>query len=643
MDKSPKPSFTGLILAIGLVFGDIGTSPLYVLRACVVGRPITEELVLGCLSLIFWTLTLMVSVKYVGFVLKADNEGEGGILALYNLVRRKKKWALFIALAGFAGLMAEALITPAISVMAAVEGLNKIHPGFNSTILAVIILLVLFLGQFAGSSVLGKGFGSVMLVWFLVLAILGIFHIYKLPMVFLAVNPLYGLRLIMDEPRVFAIIGAVFLCITGVEALYSDLGHAGRTNIRVAWSFVKLTLLLNYFGQGAYLLEHLNGQILPNDFSVFYELFPSTLLPYAIILSTISTIIASQAVISGLFSLVASAISLNLLPKFFIKYPGDVKGQVLIPVVNSILGAGCILVTIHFQNSWNLEHAYGLSVNITLLCTSLLYILFVDRSNMPQAVKLVFLIYLLIETVFLKANLSKFFDGAYFTVIVGVAGYLVLYSWHYGYKLLRDLREFVEIKPFLPKLSALSEDRSIPIFCDNLVYLTESSIPELIESRIMYSVFRKRPKRALTYFFVHLQVTDRPLQEDVKVTCFERGKIYRLDFLIGFKNRPNLQSRFNNAYEDLVAKGEIEDLSSAESLRQYGVPRSTVFVALSKMPFIEKELSFWEQILVGIWSFLRSRSLPKWRSFDLDESLIFEEKVPAFAKLSARETIKRLV
>ncbi|MCS6894383.1 MAG: KUP/HAK/KT family potassium transporter, partial [Deltaproteobacteria bacterium] len=631
MDRSPKLGFFGVVLAIGLVFGDIGTSPLYVLRAAVSDKLITRELVYGVLSLIFWTLTLIATIKYIVFVIRADNQGEGGILALYSLVRRKGRWVFYVALVGFCGLLAEAVITPAISVLAAVEGLSKINRNFDTTTLACIILVLLFLAQNVGSSALGKTFGVFMVGWFALLFFSGLPQILRYPNIVVSINPVYGLNLIFTEPKIIAILGAVFLCITGVEALYSDLGHAGKKNVRTAWLFVKFALLINYFGQGAYLINNFEGQILEPSYSVFYDLFPKDYLIFIVIITTASTIIASQAVISGLFSLASSAVSLNLIPKLLVLYPGDVKGQVYIPSINLILGLGSIIVVLIFKHSWNLEHAYGLSVNLTLVCTSILFLVLLDKTSKNKAVSLLFFLFIAIELVYLKSNLSKFFDGAYFTVLLTTLCFVVLYSWNYGYWLLRDLREFVEIKPFLSKLSALTEDKGAPIFADNVIYLTESSIPELIESRIIYSLIRKKPKRALTYFFLHLTVSDIPYEDKFTLTRFQVGKIYRVDFQIGFKNRPNLQKRFLQVYQQLVERGEIADVSGLESLKQFSVPRSFAFVTLAKQPFIEEDLTWLEKFLISIWSFLRNSTLPKWRSFDLDESLVYEEKVPTFA------------
>lgn len=642
MSRSPKFSPLGVLLAIGLVFGDIGTSPLYVFRAVVSNKTITEDLVLGSLSLIFWSLTLMVSIKYVTFVLRADNQGEGGILALYNIVKRRGKFLFFVALLGLSGLISEAVITPAISVLASVEGLTRVTPEVNTTFLGVLILFLLFSAQNVGSNVLGLTFGIAMIIWFALLAVSGAYYAVMNPIVFQAFDPGYAIKLLIEDPQIGAILGAVFLCITGVEALYSDLGHAGRMNIRVAWVLVKISLVLNYFGQGAYLLRNHLGEVINPTTNIFYQLFNPYLLPLVIISATTSTIIASQAVISGLFSLVSSGISLNLLPKILVKYPGDFKGQVFIPVVNSLLGLLTILVAILFRNSWNLEHAYGLSVNVTLLCTSILFLSYLNKIHSSKLVSLIFLLFTLIELYFLKSNLSKFVDGAYFTVFLTLAVYLVLYSWSYGYSLLKDIREFVEINPFIPKFVALSKDESAPIFSDNIVYLTESSIPELIESRIIYSITRKRPKRALTYFFVHLEVTDKPYDESAFVTTLMKGCLYKIHFKLGFKVRPNIQKRFNEIYEKLIRDKEFEDLSGSKSLALFGVPRCTTFIVLNKQPYLETDLTLMQSILLRIWRFLRESTVPRWRFFDLDDSLIYEEKVPAFAKLPGAEILKRL-
>jgi KUP system potassium uptake protein len=629
--RTPVFGTTGILVALGLVFGDIGTSPLYVLRAATELRQISEELILQILSLIFWIITLIASVKYVSFVINVDNQGEGGILALYSLVKRRFKWVLFLALIGLAALVAEAVITPAISILAAVEGLKIIDPNIQTTSIAFVLIIFLFTLQGWGSQVVGTILGPIILIWFSFIGFVGLVHVIESPFVLRAINPKYAIDHILQNgffsAEFFKSFAAVFLCITGVEALYSDVGHVGRLNLRVAWVFVKLALLLNYFGQGANLLKY-KGQTLDPAFSPFYDLVPEDYILIATFISSLATVVASQAVISGVFTLGSIAVNTNLIPKLRIKYPGKFKGQVYLPQLNFILMLGCTLIVFIFQNSKNLEHLYGLSVNLSIICTTVLFTCFLIKTRRFAMATVFFVFFIFLELCFLKSNLSKFWEGAWLTLVFAAVLFTLSYAWLFGYSVNKDVRAFIELKPHLCKFEALSNDQSVPLFADNLVCLSESNIPEVIESRLIYSIFYKKPKRALTYWLIHVDIVDEPFSEKEEIFCLIPKVLYKVNFKLGFRTRINLDQRFFNLYKRLVSQGEINDLTGTPSLASLGVHRSTLFLVFKKTPLQDLELNFVQAILYSIWLILNSISEPRWKMFDIDEYLIIEESVP---------------
>lgn len=629
--RTPVFGTTGILVALGLVFGDIGTSPLYVLRAATELRQISEELILQILSLIFWIITLIASVKYVSFVINVDNQGEGGILALYSLVKRRFKWLLFLALIGLAALVAEAVITPAISILAAVEGLKIIDPNIQTTSIAFVLIIFLFTLQGWGSQVVGTLLGPIILIWFSFIGFVGLVHVIESPFVLRAINPKYAIDHILQNgflsAEFFKSFAAVFLCITGVEALYSDVGHVGRLNLRVAWVFVKLALLLNYFGQGANLLKY-KGQTLDPAFSPFYDLVPEDYILIATFISSFATVVASQAVISGVFTLGSIAVNTNLIPKLRIKYPGKFKGQVYLPQLNFILMLGCTLIVFIFRNSKNLEHLYGLSVNLSIICTTVLFTCFLIKTRRFAMATVFFVFFIFLELCFLKSNLSKFWDGAWLTLVFAAVLFTLSYAWLFGYSVNKDVRAFIELKPHLCKFEALSNDQSVPLFADNLVCLSESNIPEVIESRLIYSIFYKKPKRALTYWLIHVDIVDEPFSEKEEIFCLIPKVLYKVNFKLGFRTRINLDQRFFNLYKRLVSQGEINDLTGTPSLASLGVHRSTLFLVFKKTPLQDLELNFVQAILYSIWLILNSISEPRWKMFDIDEYLIIEESVP---------------
>ncbi|MBP6624336.1 MAG: KUP/HAK/KT family potassium transporter, partial [Chitinophagaceae bacterium] len=509
-----KASLAGLVIALGIIYGDIGTSPLYTIKAIIGKNVVNELLVLGGISCIIWTLTLQTTIKYVMLTLRADNKGEGGIFSLYALIRRHAKWAVVPAMIGGAALLADGIITPPITVTSAIEGLDLSQTTTINIVIAILAALF-FLQQF-GTSSIGKLFGPIMFIWFSMLAILGFMHINDAFVVLKAFNPYYAVKLLVTFPKGFLLLGAVFLCTTGAEALYSDLGHCGKNNIRISWIFVKVCLILNYLGQGAWLLSHKSGQTLlgtDNEslLNPFYELMPHSFLYIGIAISTVAAIIASQALISGSFTLISEAFRLNLWPKLKINYPSNAKGQSYIPAINILLLVGCITIVLFFRESEKMEAAYGLSITICMLMTSILYATFLYSHRVKSPIIILYLtVYISLELCFLIANLNKFLHGGYVTLFLGGALFAVMFVWYKSRKIKNRYVEFVRMDDYIHQLQELSNDMSIPKYATHLVYLTSANNPKEIEHKIMYSILNKKPKRADIYWFIHVDVVDQP-------------------------------------------------------------------------------------------------------------------------------------
>ncbi len=622
-------SAAGLLITLGIIFGDIGTSPLYVMKAIIgEGQIITSEVVLGGLSCIFWTLTLQTTIKYIIIVLKADNKGEGGIFTLFALVRRIKiKWLYIPAIIGGSTLLADGMITPPISVASAVEGLRVLNEDIPTIPIVIFILASLFIIQQFGTKFVGKFFGPVMLVWFSMLAILGINQITENIWVFKAINPVYGYKLLVLHPGGFWILGAVFLCTTGAEALYSDMGHCGRNNIRTAWIFVKATLLLNYFGQGAWLLN--NEGLNLADINPFYAIMPPWFLVIGVIIATFAAIIASQAMISGSFTLINEAIRLNFWPKVKVKFPTDLKGQIYIPSVNWILFAGCIAIVLFFKESSKMEAAYGLAIVITFLMSTMLLVFYMIMKRWNAIfIACVFLLYVTIEISFLIANLNKLAHGGWVTLLIASIFVTVMLAWYLARKIKNSFVEFVHLKDYLGLLADLSNDLSVPKFATHLVYLTSADNKGEIEAKVIYSIMQKQPKRADIYWFVHVDVTDEPYRMDYTVRHIETNDIIRVDFKLGFRIEPKINLLFRKVVEDLVKEKEVDITSRYESLNKNNVIGDFKFVVLEKYLGYDTEMPFYKKIILDIYFVLKTLSMSEEKAFGLDTSSVLVEKVP---------------
>ncbi|MFM7217487.1 MAG: KUP/HAK/KT family potassium transporter [Bacteroidota bacterium] len=637
-----RVTFGGLLVTLGIIFGDIGTSPLYVMKAIVGGEAISTETVLGGISCIFWTLTLQTTLKYVVLTLRADNKGEGGIFSLYTLVRRTKvKWLVFPTIIGGAALLADGVITPSISVSSAIEGLRYFNSEIRTVPIVISIIAALFVIQQFGTRFVGRFFGPVMLVWFSTIAVLGVMSIVHAPEVLKAINPLYAYRLLVEHPHGFWLMGAVFLCTTGAEGLYSDMGHCGRANIRASWGFVKLSLLLNYFGQGAWLLGN-QGTMLEGR-NPFYSMMPDSFRWIGIIIATGATIVASQALISASFTLINEAIRLNFWPRVRIKYPTDLKGQIYIPSINWMLFAGCIAVVMYFQESSKMEAAYGLTINIDMIMTSTLLVFYLMLRRYPMWVIGMFvLVYGTIEFSFLVANLSKFVHGGYVSMMISLAMIYVMWDWYKARKIRNRFVEFVKLNEYLPLLRDLSHDFSIPKYATHLVYLTSANMRDEIEAKVIYSILQKQPKRADMYWFVHVDVMDEPYTMEYQVTPLLKGNIIRIDFRLGFRVEPRINLMFRRVVEDMVRNFEVDITSRYESLGRKNLIGDFRFVVMEKYLSYENELPFYEKITLDTYFLLKRLSLSEERAFGLDTSSVTIEKVPLIVNPVRELNLKRV-
>lgn len=648
-----KATPAGLLIALGIIFGDIGTSPLYVLNAITNGKVITEDLIIGVLSCIIWTLTLQTTIKYVILTLRADNRGEGGIFSLFALVRRRKKWLVLPAMAGGAALLADGMITPPISVTSAIEGLKQIpalsHISQWTVVYIVIgIITVLFFLQQFGTALIGRFFGPVMLVWFLMLASLGTIQLFNELSVLKAFNPFYAFNLLSTYPNGFYILGGVFLCTTGAEALYSDLGHCGKWNIRYSWIMVKTCLILNYLGQGAWLLHLHNGdmitaEMIEKGFNPFYGIMPAWFMYFGISIATAATIIASQALISGSFTLASEAMRLNLWPKMKIVYPTETRGQLYVPAVNLLLFAGCIGIVLYFQKASNMEAAYGLAITATMIATSILFANFLVLHRAKSALVYLYLIvYLTIEFGFFYANMDKFPHGGYVTLIVGGLLFIVMYTWYRARKIKNRYVEFVRLEQYIPRIQELSNDKSVSKYATHLVYLTSADNPKEIEHKVIYSILNRKPKRADIYWLIHVDTVDDPYTTEYKVSHIIPNDIIRVDFSLGFRVQPRINLLFRKVVEDLVANKEVNVRSRYESLEKNNVTGDFSFVVMEKYLSQDNELPFFERLVMKIYFWLKEISLSEEKGFGLDTSNVVVEKFPLIVSPVTALRLKRV-
>jgi KUP system potassium uptake protein len=640
-DNHHKLSLAGLIITLGIIYGDIGTSPLYVMRAIVGTGPVNRETIMGAVSLIFWTLTIQTTIKYIWLVLQADNNGEGGIFSLFTLVRRKAKWLVFPAMIGGCSMLAEGMITPPISICTAIEGLEHRFYGVPVIEIAIVIISILFFFQRFGTSAMGKFFGPIMLVWFTMLAVLGIYRISEMPSIIQALSPHYAIMMLINHKSAIVIMGAVFLCTTGAEALYADLGHCGKQNIRTSWVFVKTTLVLNYLGQAAWCLGY-EGQSLPEN--PFYGVMPEWFKLTGIGIATLATIIASQAMISGSFTLVSEAIRLGLLPKLTVIFPSNLKGQLYVPAVNTFLWAGCIAVVLFFKESEKMEAAYGLSVTITMLMSTILLsnFLIIKRTKAP-IIWFFLLFYLIFEGCFFTANLFKFKDGGYVTILIATVLFSLMYIWIKAKEIRNRYSDNVHIKDYLDQLIGLSNDTSIPKYATNIAFLSTAKGDKKVEEKIMYSILQTQPKRADNYFFVHIEVTDQPYTMEYKVNAISENDVYKVVLRLGFRVEQRINVFLRKVVEEMMENGEIEIDAKYHINREQYPTGDFKYVLIQEFLSHENDLPVWEQLVMSAYLGIKSFTASPQNWFGLDSDSVEIEKVPLLLKPVENLVMKRIV
>jgi KUP system potassium uptake protein len=623
-----KLSLIGIIIAMGIVFGDIGTSPLYVMNELVDATHKSQDFILGALSCVIWTLTLQTTLKYVLITLKADNKGEGGIFALYALLRKKRRWVYILAIIGAGMLLADGIITPAITVTSAVEGLLLVEPSLPVIPIVLSVLFVLFIFQQFGTNLIGRFFGPLMLIWFFMLFVFGLVQISIHPFILHAFNPYYIFVFLHDNPNGFILLGAVFLCTTGAEALYSDLGHCGFKNIRASWFLIKVRLIVNYLGQGAWVIT--NNDLITNDLNPFFSIVPNWFLYPSVIIATIAAIIASQALISGSFTLISEAVPLNFWPKLKIVHPTTIKGQIYIPFINWFLFISCSGVVLFFQKSSNMGAAYGLAITLAMLATTLLVgqHLRLNKHRSIFVVTIFLVVYLIIEVSFLIANLHKFVYGGWLTLLISSMFILVMFTWYRVREIKKKYFKYFKIADYIDIIHDLSKDQSVPKYSTNLVYMTRTDLDTEIETKIIYSILYKSPKRADRYWFIHVNYVDDPFALQYSVKQLIPDVLIRVDMNIGFKVKPRINLYFRKVVENLVENKELDLTSSYESLKKHKIQGEFKFVMIDRIHTYDLEVNFWNKIVLSFHELIDYISIPETKAFGLDTSNVVEEKVP---------------
>lgn len=624
-----KAGLAGLLMTLGIVFGDIGTSPLYVMKAIVsTGETLDTDYILGALSCIIWTLTLQTTVKYVLIALRADNNGEGGILALYALLRRhRRRWIYVIAVIGASTLLADGVITPAITVTTAIEGLEGISPDLPVMPVVIAIITVIFFVQRFGTEHIGHTFGTFMLLWFLLLGVAGAAALTACPQVLKAFNPYYAVRLLVESPSWFFILGAVFLCTTGAEALYSDLGHCGRRNITISWLFVKAMLILNYLGQGAWILA--NAGRITAGVNPFYAIVPQDMLLFAIVMATGAAIVASQALISGSFSILSEAMNLHFWPRMRIKHPTNVKGQLFIPAVNLTMYVGVVLTVLLFRDSSRMEAAYGLAITITMLMTTLLLGFYLRMSGTARVAALAFVgAYCVIEGIFLAANLSKFMAGGWFTLLIGGLLCFIMLVWVAALKIRRRHLSSKRTSDYYGIISDIKADDTIPKYASNLVYVNHSHGEGSVDDKLVYSIINKQPKRADHYWLLNLEFVDTPDTLEYTFTPLVKDTLFSVTMRIGFRIEPRVSLYLRQIVEDLVADGKLDLTSTYPSLRKNGIPGDFRFVIIHRIYYPEDSHNRRQNLLMSLYAIIRKIGIDEPNALGLDTSVVVVERVP---------------
>lgn len=660
--KQNKAKFSAgmILIAVGIVYGDIATSPMYVMKSIIAGNGginhVDREFIIGALSLVIWTITLLTTVKHVLIAMKADNHGEGGIFALYSLVKHCARWLIVPAMIGGAALLADSILTPAVTVTTAVEGLRSIPVmdvflGDGQTtvlIIVVVTLAILFFMQRAGTSIIGRTFGPFMTIWFLFLALGGLIQLSSDLDVLRAINPIYAVEVLVSPNNQVGlmILGSVFLATTGAEALYSDMGHVGKKSIYISWPFVKICLIFNYLGQGAWIIANIDNTSLAsiNDLNPFYMMLGPELRIAGIILGAMAAVIASQALITGSFSIVSEAIRLDLLPHMKTFYPSETKGQIYIPLVNNILWIGTTVVVLYFQTSANMEAAYGLAITITLLMVTILLTVYLWSLKKRRIISILFaVVFGFIETVFFLSCAGKFMHGGYVAILIAFLIFLVMVSWDRGTAVERAQRKTLKLKNYIDKLDSLRNDSNIPSTAHNLVFLTHTKNKDYVERDILYSILDKQPKRAQAYWFVHFHVTNKPFGGNYSIETFGTDFVFRITIRLGYKEDQRLNVFMTQIFSDLLNSGELKPQitkhtiyseEQRKTLKKFGPVNigSVKYCMIRKTLIPESDLSNLDKFAVA-WKYrIRAKAGTPERWFGLENSSLIIEYVPLFIK-----------
>ena len=624
---SDKITVMSLLVALGIIYGDIGTSPLYVMKAIIGDKPISEILVYGGVSCVIWTLVFQTTVKYMWLTLKADNDGEGGIFSLYALVKRYGKKLVIPTILGATTLLADGIITPPITIASAVEGLDMITPNLATVPIVVVIICMIFFFQRFGTQKIGSAFGPLMFIWFGMLFIVGITQVFHFPDVLKAINPYYAIVLLTQYPKGFWLLGAVFLCTTGAEALYSDLGHCGKKNIRITWVFVKLSLVFNYLGQASWLMHHAGSSL--GGRNPFFEMMPQWFILPGIIIATIASIIASQALISGSYTLIHEAMNLNFWPRVSVKHPTVLKGQIYIPSVNTILWAGCILMILYFRNSTNMEAAYGFSITVAMMMTTFLlsYFLIYKRKWNIILVILILILFGVVESSFFITNIAKIKQRWMF-LFFELFIFLTMYTWYYARQINNKYLKFIDFGKYTPKIKELSEDLNVQKFSTHLIYLTKADRRNEIEDKIINSIFSNKPKRADIYWIFHINRIEQPYTLNYDVTELVESKVIRINLNVGFRIQPRTELYFKMIVQELLDTKEIDLKLDLDYTAKYNCKPDFKFVILEKYLSVENEFTLSESVILNSYFMLKRLGQSDEKAFGIDKSDAVVEFVP---------------
>ncbi len=531
-------------------------------------------------------------------------------------------------MAGGAFLIADGIITPPISVASAIEGMQQVVPGFNAVPIIIAILIGLFIFQQFGTEKIGKVFGPAMIIWFSFIGILGAFAIGGNWSVLKAFNPYYAYKMLVIEPGGFWLLGSIFLCTTGAEALYSDMGHCGRNNIRISWIFIKITLVLSYAGQTAWLLNHVGETI--GAISPFYHTVPQSIYWFALGIATLATIIASQALISGCFTLINEAIRLDIWPRHLVQFPGNIKGQLYIPFINWTLMFGCIGMVLYFKESTKMEDAFGLSVTLTMIMSTILIFFYLKMRRVSFIwIALITMLFLSIEFSFLMANLQKIAEGGWITLLIGSVLFMIMFIWNKGKKIKDSITKLVAIENYIPILKQLSFDKNIPKFTTNLVFLTSSNSNGKIEQSVIDSILNTgTPKRADVYWFIHVNVTNEPYGLNYHVETIVKDDIYQIVFNLGFRVEPRIDYYFREVIAEMVSNKEVNLSNSKEIKYQKHAFGDFKFVVRDSFLSFDNNMPFWKNIIMKSYYNLKYLSVKEHINFGLDKSNLIVEKYP---------------